>query len=263
MEADLKPKKKHGLEMFGDSRYLEARSFQEKFCSRHKGMIFSTLVNKPSASGIVEILFVIDDFNNLVLNPQVEDMRVEASEIAYESSLPIKCDFLLASALWDGFKSKDAAVLATFRQSLVVHDEGFFLPLQDLLVTGKIRPSSESVKVYFVKAEQSLKNSNHRVERAMLDLYWAVIDSAHAAIMVAGLTPPSPKDLSEAFRTQLVARNLINRRCADIVDMFYTISKQIMHKERFEFSGKEFDQYLADADFFIKEVSEFIHAHVK
>jgi len=116
--------------------------------------------------------------------------------------------------------------------------------------------------VYFVKAERSLKASNQKVGRAVIDLYWAVMDAAHAAVMVAGLTPPSPKHLAEAVRKELVARNLVHRRCADIVDRFYDAAKRIMHKEVFEISGREFDSYLADADFFLKEIGDFVKEHV-
>lgn len=262
MEDKLDRKKPHNAAYLTEQRYKEVRAFAEKVLEKHKA-ISSAVLKRPSESrNLLEIVFILDDLNSLIFDPQVEEFRISVSDIAYESTLPLKCEAMLASAFWDGFRSRDDDVMQLAREGLVIYDNGFFLPLQDLLVTGKIRPSRESMDVYFVKAEHSLKTSNQKVGRAVIDLYWAVIDTAHAAVMVAGLTPPSPKHLAEAVRKELVARNLVHRRCADIVDRFYAAAKSIMHKEVFEVSGREFDSYLADADFFLKEIGAFVKEHV-
>jgi uncharacterized protein (UPF0332 family) len=262
MEDTLKSKPLPNMSGVGKDVYKQADLFVKKVLQKNKGMICSALFKRPSGSTL-EMVFIVDDLNNVVIDQQVADIKVAASEIAYDSKLDIKSGALLASAFWDAFRAGDESTLQMVRGSLILHDNGFMLPVQDLLVTGKIRPSKESVQVYFVKAERSMKTANQKVGRSIIDLYWAVTDAAHAAVMVAGLTPPSPKDLAEVVRKELVVRNLVHKRCAEIVDRIFDAAKQIMHRERFEISGKEYDSYLADADFFIKEMDSFVKEHVE
>ncbi|MBN1544336.1 hypothetical protein JW898_02635 [Candidatus Woesearchaeota archaeon] len=264
MEETLKPRQLQNSGKIADHRYRDIESFSEKVRSRYKALISSSVIKRPSsASESVELIFLIDDLNNVVFDQQVEGLKLDISEMAYTSTLPLKCGTLLASEFWAGFNARDEGTMHLLRESLAVHDNGFFLPIQDLLVTGKIRPSKESVNVYFVKAEHSVKDANHHVARAVVDLYWAVTDAAHAAVMVAGIVPPSPSHLAETVKRELVARNLVHRRCGEIIDRVYDAAKKVMHREVFEVSGRDFDSYLADADFFIKEIDEFVKEHVK
>ncbi|MBU2561772.1 MAG: hypothetical protein KKD17_05740 [Nanoarchaeota archaeon] len=254
----------HNIEHVAEHRYKDIERFSDKVRSKYKGIIFSSVIKRPSsAAESIELTFLIDDLNNVVFDQQVEGLKLDVSEMAYSSTLPLKCGTLLASEFWTNFNARDEGTMQLLRESLVVHDNGFFRPIQDLLVTGKIRPCKESVKVYFVKAERSVKDANQHVARAVVDLYWAVTDAAHAAVMVAGIVPPSPSHLAETVKRELVARNLVHRRCGEIIDRIYEAAKKVMHREVFEMSGREFDSYLADADFFIKEIDEFVKEHVK
>jgi uncharacterized protein (UPF0332 family) len=264
MEDELKTRPVHNLAKVTEQRYKEIEGFAKKVSDKHKGMISSTIIKRPELSReSIELMFIVDDLNSLVFDQHVAELKMSASEMAYASTLPLQCDAMLASDLWTGFKARDEIIFQILRESLVVKDNGFFLPLQDLLVKGKVRPSEESVKVYFVKAERSMKSADQHVSKAVIDLYWAVTDAAHAAVMVAGITPPSPDELAETLKRELIARNLVHRRCGEIVDRLFNTAKQIMHKQRFEISGKEFDSYLADADFLIKEMDDFVKEHVK
>ncbi|HII72700.1 TPA: hypothetical protein HA265_08140 [Candidatus Woesearchaeota archaeon] len=266
MEEELKRKPVHNVGNLEEQRYKEVDSFAKKVLEIYKGKIASVLVMRPRAgpdAGSVEMLLIIDDLKNMVVEQQLAEIKISATDIAYSSSIQIHCETMLASELWEGFKARDKNVTQIMRDALVVKDNGFFLPIQDLLVTGRIRPSRESVDVYFIKAEQSMKAANQHVGKAIVDLYWAVMDTAHASVMVLGITPPSPAHMADTVRKELVLRNLVHRRCGDIVERFFNAAKQVMHRERFEISGREFDSYISDADFFIKEMNDFIEEHAK
>jgi uncharacterized protein (UPF0332 family) len=262
MEVDMKPKKQHNIDEVGKDIYSKAGTVSEKVREKYKDLVCSVLLKQPAGEHL-DVVFLADDLNNIITDNKVTEIKMAASDIGFSAKIDVGCDVMLASVFWDQFLSRDVAILDLLRDSFIIHDNGFLRPVQELLVTGKIRPSKESVNVYFVKAERSMKTANTHVSKAIIDLYWAVIDAAHAAVMVAGITPPSPKDLAETVRKELVVRNLVHKRCAEIVDRLYNAAKQIMHRKQFDFSGKEFDSYLADADFFIKEISEFIKEHTK
>ncbi|MBW2964259.1 hypothetical protein KY363_02260 [Candidatus Woesearchaeota archaeon] len=261
MEETLKRKKPHNIEHVDDAVMRNAQELAGKLSAKYGGLVASAMVSRPGSNH--SVFFVINDLNNVVVSQKIEEMSLAASEIAFSQKFDVKTEFILASDLWRRFVARDDALLDVMREYLVISDNGFMRPIQDMLVTGKVRPSKESVQVYFVKAEQSVKSADAHVSKAIIDLYWAVIDTAHAAVMLAGITPPSPEELAETVRKELVVRNLVHRRCADIVARFYEAAKQIMHRERFEVSGREFDSYLADAEFFIKEMNDFVKEHTK
>ncbi|NQU78983.1 hypothetical protein HQ545_04405 [Candidatus Woesearchaeota archaeon] len=260
MESDLKSIKKHNTDKFSGSRFADAGKVADAVLEKHKDILASILVHRPDGDKL-EMMFIIDDFNNVVFAQQAAEVKIFAAGIAYDNSLSVQSDSMIASDVWKSFKNRDDKIMDVFRNSYSIHDNGFFLPLQDLLVKGKVRPSKESVNIYFLKADRSMKTANQNVGRAVIDLYWAVTDAAHAAVMVAGMTPPSPNDLAKIVKDELVRRNLVHSRCAKIVENIHDTAKRIMHREVFEISGREYDAYLSDVDFFLKEIDAFVRKH--
>jgi len=133
-------------------------------------------------------------------------------------------------------------------------DVGFFEPLQMLLNNGRIRPTPESVWTYFVRAPSTIENSKWHVTQAGLDLYWAVIDAAHAALMKVGEIPPSPKEVGNMIEEKFVKTKRLNKKYANIMREFYDLSKGIMHREIRYLSGDEYDGYLKKAQDFVEEI---------
>ena len=89
-------------------------------------------------------------------------------------------------------------------------------------------------------------------------MYWAVIDSAHAALMKLGETPPSPDHVADLLEQRLVRQGLLERRYADIMRAFYSLQKQILYREVKELSGAQYDKLLKDAQDFVAQMERFI-----
>ena len=51
--------------------------------------------------------------------------------------------------------------------------------------------------LYFGRAPITLRNSKWHLNQATIDLYWAVIDATHAALMKLGEIPPSPEHIPD------------------------------------------------------------------
>jgi uncharacterized protein (UPF0332 family) len=145
------------------------------------------------------------------------------------------------------------------RDGVALLDTGFFEPLRALLVRGRIRPSPEAIWTYFARAPRTVHNAQWHLMQAVIDLYWAVIDSAHAALMKLGVTPPSPDHVAEMLEEKLVKQKLIGKRYSQIMSRFYKLQKDILYRNVKEISGKEFDSYLADAKDFVKEMEKVIN----
>ena len=94
--------------------------------------------------------------------------------------------------------------------------------------------------------------------QATLDLYWAVIDAAHAALMHIGETPPSPEHAADLLEKRLVNEHKLAQKYADTMRKFYKLMKGITHREIKEVKGEEYDSYLEEAEEFVNRIQELI-----
>jgi len=127
-----------------------------------------------------------------------------------------------------------------------------------LLIQGRIRPTKESVWTYFGRAPRTIINSKWHIMQAALNLYWAVIDSAHAALMHMGEIPPTPEHVDDLLRERLVKKKLLEEKYAETMNKFYKLMKKITHREIREIHGSEYERLLKEADDFVKRMKEFI-----
>jgi uncharacterized protein (UPF0332 family) len=144
------------------------------------------------------------------------------------------------------------------RDGFPLLDTGFFDPLQMLLHQGRIRPSAESIMTYLQRASQTLANSDWHVMQAAVDLYWAVVDAAHAALMAVGEVPPSPEHVADLLEEKLVKTRQIPESFPNTMRKFYSLSKDILHRKRQELKGAEFDDLQAEATAFVEVMQRFV-----
>ena len=144
------------------------------------------------------------------------------------------------------------------RDGVALIDSGFFKPLQVLLRRGKIRPSEESIWTYYVRAPSTLHNAKWHIMQATVDLYWAVIDSAHAALMKHGEIPPSPDHVADLLESKLVKNKLLEKKYVTMMRNFYKLSKMITHRQISEIKGAQFDKYHKDASDFVGRMKRYI-----
>jgi len=94
--------------------------------------------------------------------------------------------------------------------------------------------------------------------QATLDLYWAVIDAAHAALMRHGEIPPTPEHVADLLEQKLVKKKLLEHKYVTIMRHFYKLMKMITHREVKEIKGEEYDKYFKSAEDFVKRMREFV-----
>ena len=93
---------------------------------------------------------------------------------------------------------------------------------------------------------------------ACVDLYWAAIDAAHAALMKLGEIPPSPDHVADMLEKRLVKERHISRKYADVMRKLYNLSKKITHREIKSISGYEYEKYRKLAESFVSGMKKFI-----
>ncbi len=206
----------------------------------------------------MDILIIVDDVSVVMTQELMAAYDLLSQKLALEASKKIHLTTLSFSAFWDFVKNGDPLAINILRDGMPVVDTGFFTPLQKLLFQGRIRPTEESIWTYFSRAPKTLANARWHLLQGTLDLYWACIDAAHAALMRIGEIPPSPEHVGDLLEEKMVARHLLHKRHVEVFRRFYGLQKRITHRELVELSGKEYDQLYLDAEEFVKVMESFI-----
>ena len=206
----------------------------------------------------IDILIVVNDLT-LVMSPEVvEAYRVITESTAGKVSKRLHITTMKLTSFWEYMRNGDPVAINMLRDGVPLFDVGIFEPLQMLLFQGRIRPTKESVWNYYARAPATLANANWHVLQATLDLYWAVIDAAHAALMKMGEIPPSPSHVADLLYQKLVKPGHVHKKYADTMKFFYDLSKRITHREIRDIPGKNFDQYQALATDFVDAMKKVI-----
>ncbi|MBW2999415.1 hypothetical protein KY339_01980, partial [Candidatus Woesearchaeota archaeon] len=182
-------------------------------------------------------------------------------KIISEVSKRLHITSMRLTSFWEYVKSGDPVAINILRDGVAIIDSGFFEPLQALLKQGRIRPTSESVWSYFTRAPATLHNSKWHIMQATLDLYWAVIDAAHAALMRLKQIPPSPIHVADMLDEKMVKKKLLDKKYVETMRKFYNLSKMITHREIREIKGDEYEGYYKEAEEFVNVIKAFIEKH--
>ncbi len=214
--------------------------------------------NSAPKTNDIDVLIIIDDVR-IELGPElVQTYRIILEKIVAKTSKKLHVTSLRFTNFWEYVRAGDPIAINILRDGIPILDSGFFEPLQILLYQGRIRPSAESIQNYMALAPQTLQNSKQHILQATLDLYWAVIDAAHAALMSVNEIPPSPAHVADMLEEKLVKKGLINKKHAYTMRNFYSLGKSIMHGELLQISGDQYDTYYKEAFSFVMEMKTFI-----
>lgn len=221
-------------------------------------VLFGSTARKKQGAADIDILVVVDDVS-LKLTPEIiQTYRVLIGKIVDDVSKRLHITTLKFSSFWDYVRSGDPVAVNILRDGYPLLDTGFFDPLQLLLHQGRIRPSKESVWTYQTRSEQTLSNSKWHIMQAVVDLYWAVVDASHAALMSIGQVPPSPEHVSAMLEAKLVKTKIMPESVPTTMQKFYILSKEILHRKRTKITGQDFDNLYAEAEDYIKKMKDFV-----
>lgn len=235
-----------------------AKKAHAEFSTFIKAVVIFGSAARREKAGDVDVLVIIDDVS-IILTPELQQTyRILIEKIVGAVSLKLHITTLRFSSFWEYTRAGDPIAINILRDGVPLIDTGFFEPLQHLLREGRLRPTEEAIQAYFSKAPATLHNSKWHIMQATLDLYWAVIDSAHAVLMLHGATPPSPAHIAELMEETLVKPKLLEKKYATTVSHFYNLSKMILHREIKEISGAEFEKYHKEAEDFVEKMKEFL-----
>jgi uncharacterized protein (UPF0332 family)/predicted nucleotidyltransferase len=210
-------------------------------------------------TGDIDVLVVVDDVSIVIDQEFAEAYRIIMERIVAEvAPKKLHITTLKFTSFWEYARAGDPVAINILRDGIPIIDTGVFEPLQILLHQGRIRPSAESMWTYFNRAPMTLNNSKWHIKQGVLDLYWAVIDSAHAALIKVGEIPPSPSHVGDLLQEKLVAKGLLDKKYPLIAKRFYALSRTILHGEAIELQGRQFDEYYREAQDFVNEMKRIV-----
>ncbi|MBW3016279.1 hypothetical protein KY309_01580 [Candidatus Woesearchaeota archaeon] len=206
----------------------------------------------------IDVLIIINDLTLILSNEVIQAYRVITEKTASKISKRLHITTLKMTSFWEYIRNGDPIAINMLRDGVPLYDSGFFEPVQQLLFQGRIRPTRESIWTYFARAPETIHNADWHVLQATLDLYWAVVDSAHAALMKMGEVPPTPGHIAELIQTKLVKPGHLPKKYAALMDTFFKLQKKIIHREIQSLTGKQFDDYKRQAEDFVKTMQKVV-----
>ena len=261
MEFNIKKKDNPNRDKYSKDEIDIAYDFSKKaikeFGSFIKSIVlFGSIARHERKTHDIDILVVVDDVSVVMTNEMAEAYRVVMQKIISESSKKLHVTTLRMTNFWDYMRRGDPLGLNMLRDGVALYDVSLFEPLRILLAQGKIMPSAETINFYTNKAIGSMLNSKNRMMQATLDLYWAVIDISHAALMQNGVIAASPAEVG--LKLHQTFGNKLDRRHINIMRKFYELSKSIIHNEKTDVSGAEYDKYRKEAELYIAKLKKFV-----
>ncbi len=262
MDFEIKKKKRVNLKRYTqddvDVAYKFAKEINKELGNFLKAVVLFGSAARREKSRDIDILLVVDDVTLQLTRELVQTYRIITEKTIAKVSTKIHVTSMKFTSFWEYCRAGDPVAINILRDGVSIIDTGFFDPLQALLYQGRVRPTPESIWSYFSRAPVTLHNSKWHINQATLDLYWAVVDSAHAALMKMGEVPPSPEHVAGMLHEKLVKNGLLPERYAKTMAHFFHLSKSIIHNEIKPVTGEMYDRYFKEAADFVDTMQMLI-----
>lgn len=220
-------------------------------------VLFGSATHKENPSDI-DILLIIDDIHIAFTQELQSAYKVIVQNCVKAIDASLHITTLRFSNFWEYVRTGDPIVTTILRDGKALIDTGFFSPLQLLLEQGRIRPSKEAIWAYYSKAPQTLLSSKWKVLQSVVDLYWAAIDAAHAALMYVGVTPQTPEHVPGLLKEHLSNKGLIDEVHSHTLEKLYYLQKDIYARRIEHMSGSRVDELYEQTKRLVSDMRKII-----
>ncbi len=244
-----------------------AMDFAMKVHKRFDKLIKATILfgsqakSTATATSDIDIIIIIDDASIAWDLELIAWYREELAKIIagnrYKNDLHINTVKL--TTWWQDLLYGDPIVVNILRYGEALIDSGgFFAPIKALLIQGKIRSTPEAVYAALQRAPDHLARSKAATMGAIEGVYWAMVDSAQAALITAGKIPPSPEHIPAMLKDVFVDRGLLSIENVRALRDLYLLHKSIAHGEASHIKGVEIDIWQEKTEKFIGDMTGII-----
>lgn len=225
-------------------------------------VLFGSSTKKTSTAGSdIDIIIIVDDVS-INWDPKlITWYREELDRILranpYKKGLHINTVKL--STWWEDLMRGDPVILNMLRFGESIIDfGGFFEPLKFLLLKGKIRATPEAIYTSLQRAPAHIQRSKFAELGSIEGLYWAMVDSAHAALIADGISPPSPEHIADELRKNFVNRKKLKSKYVQWYEELLKLHKEITHGIIHDLKGVEIDMHQERAEEFLEVMANLV-----
>lgn len=230
-------------------------------------ILFGSSARKETMAGSdIDIVIVIDDASVKWDQELIAWYRQELGKIlkANRYNKELHINTVKLTTWWEDVMKGNPVIINVIRYGEPLIDfGGFFEPLKRLLIEGKIRSSPEAIYSALQRAPMHLTRSRQAELSAFEGVYWAMVDSAHAALIAANVLPPSPEHIPTELRTHFVSAKMLKGRYIDWYREVLDTHKKISHGVITEIKGIELDKMRDKAEEFLNEMARIVMQIVK
>ncbi len=229
-------------------------------------VLFGSTAKQTTVTGSdIDIIIIIDDVSIAWDQELIAWYREELDKLVrknpYKKSLHINT--IKLSTWWDDLNRGDPMIINVIRYGETLIDfGGFFEPLKFLLLKGKIRSTPEAVYSCLERAPIHFLRSKTSALNAIEGLYWAMVDSAHAALISRNVLPPSPEHISLNLRDTFVTEGILPMKYVTWYRDLLFLYKKISHGELQDIKGADIDEWQQKTDEFIRTMAKLVDATI-
>jgi len=236
---------------------------QEKFDRLVKASILFGSQTKENSTpkSDIDIILILDDASVEWDLELIAWYREELGKLisAKDYGKELHINTIKITTWWQDLIHGDPVVMNILRYGEPLIDlGGFFTPLKFLLEKGRIRSTPEAAFVALQRAPTHLLRSKQAEMGAIEGIYWTMVDSAQAALITAGKTPPSPEHIPELLRETFVDTGMLQSGYARAFEDIFNMHKNISHGKITEVKGAEIDRWQEIAEKFMLEMTTLV-----
>ncbi|MEM3405965.1 MAG: nucleotidyltransferase domain-containing protein [Candidatus Pacearchaeota archaeon] len=259
----LKEKETLKLVTEKDIAFDFATKVYQKFDKLIKSIIlFGSNVKGTSTPGSdIDIIIIVDDVSVSWDEELIVWYREELGKLIqsnpYRKELHINS--IRLKTWWQDLIRGDPIVINILRYGYPLIDfGGFFTPLKVLLQEGKIKSTEESIFINLQRAPLHISRSRANKLSTIEGLYWAMIDSAQAALMAAKKLPPSPENVPLMLKETFVDKKELKINYVVWLRDLYVLHRKILHGEITDIKGREIDEWFEKTNSFVEEMKRIV-----
>lgn len=223
-------------------------------------VLFGSVAKNLKTQNDIDIIIFVDDCTIQWDDELIAWYREELQKILANNKNRDKLhvNTVTLSVFWDEFKTGEPVAINIVRYGKSLIDfGGFFEPLKILLARGKVKPSAEAVYNALRRAPINLSRARYNVYLIMDSLYWAMVDSAHAALMMAEQIAPSPEHIPGLLDEHFVRKKMLNKYYTKLYREIYEIIHSA-NKTGIKIPSKKIDEYQREVEKFVSEMTEIV-----
>lgn len=226
-------------------------------------VLFGSTAKKTQTLGSdIDLVIIIDDaaikWDQELIAWYREELEKIIQTNPYKSSLHINT--IKLTTWWQDLMRGDPLITNIIREGESLIDfAGFFMPLKHLLIEGKIKSTPESIYSCLQRAPIHIQRSRIAELNSIEGLFWSMVDSAHAALIAANITPASPEHIPRDLKEAFVNNGKLKMKYIVWFRDLLMLHKKIQHQEITNLKGVEIDAWQERAEEFLNTMAKLVN----